>query len=232
LNQSSNKAVIILSGGLDSTTCLAYAKSQNYQCYALSFSYGQRHSVELNAAQKIAIRYGVIEHKIINFSLDDFGGSALTDKAIAVPDYQNDNKIPVTYVPARNTIFLSLALAYAETLSAHNIFIGVNAIEYSQYPDCRPDFIAAFQELANLATKTGVSGQPIKIHAPLISLTKKEIIRLGLSLDVDYGMTISCYRADINNKACGKCDSCALRQKGFADLGMSDPVNAQSNGRS
>jgi 7-cyano-7-deazaguanine synthase len=229
VNKISNKAIILLSGGLDSTTCLAYAKSQNYSCYALSFSYGQRHSVELNAAKKIATSFGVIEHKVINFSMDNLGGSALTDKTITVPDYNKNEEIPVTYVPARNTIFLSLALAYAETLSADNIFIGVNSIEYSRYPDCRPDFIAAFQELANLATKMGVSGSPIKIHAPLISLSKAEIIQLGLSLSVDYGMTISCYRANIDGKACGKCDSCVLRQKGFADLGMSDPVNARNN---
>ena len=215
-----NKAIILLSGGLDSTTCLAFAKAKNYECYALSFAYGQRHHVELDAAKKIAKIYNVIEHKIINLPLDDFGGSALTDTNLAVPDYENDHEIPITYVPARNTIFLSLALAYAENLSVNDIFIGVNAIEYSQYPDCRPDFIAAFQKLANLATKTGVSGHSIKIHTPLISLTKKEIIQLGLSLDVDYSMTISCYRADITGKACGKCASCVLRQKGFADLGM------------
>jgi 7-cyano-7-deazaguanine synthase len=212
------KAVILLSGGLDSATILAIAKSQSYDCYALSFDYGQRHSVELEAARKVATTLGVIEHKFIHLNLNDIGGSALTDNNIKVPIEGITDDIPVTYVPARNTIFLSLALGWAEVLSANDIFIGVNAIDYSGYPDCRPEFIKAFEKMANLATKAGVEGKNFKIHTPLIKLSKAEIIKTGIELGIDYSMTISCYQPSSKGEACGICDSCRLRANGFREL--------------
>ncbi len=220
------KAIILLSGGLDSITVLAYAKQQGYQCYALSFEYGQRHNAELKAAQKIAQHYQVVEHKIINIGLGSIGGSALTDEHIDVP-HSPQQGIPVTYVPARNTIFLSFALGWAEVLNARDIFIGVNAVDYSGYPDCRPEFIEAFQNLANLATKVGVEGESINIHTPLIHLSKAEIIKQGLALDVDYRQTVSCYSADEQGRACGECDACRLRKAGFENLGVEDQTRYQ-----
>jgi 7-cyano-7-deazaguanine synthase len=220
------KALILLSGGLDSITVLALAQQQGFSCYALSFNYGQRHTAELNAARQIAARYGVIEHKVIHLGLDAIGGSALTDTHIAVP-HTLQTGIPITYVPARNTIFLSFALGWAEVLHLQDIFIGVNAVDYSGYPDCRPEFIAAFQNLANLATKAGVEGEVIKIHTPLISLSKAEIIKQGLTLGVDYQQTVSCYSADEQGLACGECDACRLRKTGFEQAGVTDPTRYQ-----
>lgn len=217
------KAVVLLSGGLDSATVLAIARSQGYECYALSLDYGQRHVVELGAASRIATDSQVASHKVIPLSLDAFGGSALTDSAIAVPETLEAG-IPVTYVPARNTIFLSLALGWAEVLGARDLFLGVNAVDYSGYPDCRPEFIEAFELLANLATKAGVEGERFKIHAPLINLTKAEIIQCGRELGVDYSLTISCYQADADGTACGVCDSCRLRAEGFLAAGVDDPT--------
>ena len=217
------KAVILLSGGLDSVTALSLAK-ENYQCYALSFSYGQRHDAELNAAKNIAEYFEVAEHRILNIDLGQLGGSALTDQTIDVPETPTEG-IPVTYVPARNTIFLSYALAWAEVLGAHDIFIGVNAVDYSGYPDCRPEYIDAFSKMANLATKTAVEGNPINIHTPLIKLTKAEIIKLGIDNGVDYSMTVSCYAANDQGEACGRCDSCQLRKKGFEEAGVQDPTH-------
>lgn len=217
------KAVILLSGGLDSITVLAQARQQGFSCYALSFDYGQKHNVELDAAKKIAIRYAVIEHKIIKLDMGTIGGSALTDDKISVPNTQQ-NGIPVTYVPARNTVFLALALGWAEVLNAHHIFIGVNAVDYSGYPDCRPAFIEAFQNLASVATKAGVEGEELTIHTPLISLSKAEIIKTGTQLGVDYSLTISCYNANEKGMACGKCDACRLRSTGFAEAGIIDPT--------
>ena len=217
-------AIILLSGGLDSATSLAIAKSQGYACYALSFDYGQRHRVELEAANKVAKHLGVIEHKLINLNLDSIGGSALTDTDINVPITGVSTKeIPITYVPARNTVFLSLALAWAEVLSVSNLFIGVNAVDYSGYPDCRPEFITAYEKMANLATKAGVEGHPFKIHTPLIDLSKAEIIKKGLDLGVDYSLTVSCYQPD-KTYACGVCDACRLRAEGFRALGVNDPT--------
>lgn len=220
-------AVILLSGGLDSITVLALAKQQGYRCYALSFDYGQRHNAELNAAQAIAQHFQVVEHKIIQLGLSSIGGSALTDQSIAVP-VAPQTGIPVTYVPARNTIFLSFALGWAEVLGTRDVFIGVNAVDYSGYPDCRPEFIQAFQTMANLATKAGVEGQQITIHAPLIDCSKSEIIRQGLALGIDYSLTVSCYAADVDGKACGHCDSCRLRKAGFDGLGVNDPTRYQA----
>jgi len=220
------KAIILLSGGLDSITVLAKAKQQGYQCYALSFDYGQRHNAELNAARLIAQDYQVEMHKVINLGLGAIGGSALTDEHIAVPDTPQQG-IPVTYVPARNTVFLSFALGWAEVLGACDIFIGVNAVDYSGYPDCRPDFIEAFQTLANLATKVGVEGKQIKIHAPLIHLSKSEIIKKGTVLGVEYKQTVSCYSADKAGRACGVCDACRLRKVGFEDAQIADPTRYQ-----
>jgi 7-cyano-7-deazaguanine synthase len=218
------KAIVLLSGGLDSTTCLAYAIAQGYACHALSFSYGQRHHSELLAAKKICSHLNV-PHKIFDIAIDQFKNSALTDNNIEIPDYVEGNKdIPCTYVPARNTIFLSIALAYAEILSAHDIFIGVSAIDYSHYPDCRPQYISAFQTMANLATKMTVEQGSIQLHTPLIALTKAQTIALGHQLKVDYAMTISCYQADQQGRACGKCDSCAFRKKGFAQANLNDPT--------
>ncbi|MGR8934913.1 MAG: 7-cyano-7-deazaguanine synthase QueC [Gammaproteobacteria bacterium] len=217
------KAIILLSGGLDSITVLAFAAQQDYQCFALSFDYGQRHNAELQAAKRIAERYRVCDHKVIQLGLNAIGGSALTDAAIQVPETPQAG-IPVTYVPARNTIFLAFALGWAEVLGARDIFIGVNAVDYSGYPDCRPEYIAAFQRLAKLATKAGVEGEHFSIHTPLIELSKADIIRLGTSLGVDYTQTVSCYAADSEGRACGKCDACRLRAAGFAQAGIADPT--------
>ena len=221
------KAVVLVSGGLDSATTLALAQEQGYTCYAISFDYGQRHRCELEAASKVAQTAGVVEHKVISLNLDNIGGSALTDTAIAVPDQPTEG-IPVTYVPARNTVFLSLALAWAEVLAADAIFIGVNAVDYSGYPDCRPEFIAAFTNLAKLATKAGVEGHPIGVETPLIHLSKAEIVQQGLRLGVDYANTISCYDPDDAGRACGRCDSCRLRAAGFKEAGVADPTRYQS----
>ena len=217
------KAVVLLSGGLDSATTLAIARQQGYACYALSLDYGQRHLSELSAAQRVADQLGVVEHKTIPLDLRAFGGSALTDSEIDVPE-QATAGIPVTYVPARNTIFLALALGWAEVLGARDIFIGVNAVDYSGYPDCRPEFIDAFTKVANLATRAGVEGQTFEIHSPLIHLSKAAIIQKGTQLGVDYSQTVSCYQADAQGRACGRCDSCRLRAAGFADAGINDPT--------
>jgi 7-cyano-7-deazaguanine synthase len=221
-------AVVLLSGGLDSTTVLAIAKAEGYTPYALSFRYGQRHTVELEAAQRVAAAQGVARHVIADINLRAFGGSALTDD-IAVPHHSSaedlGDGIPVTYVPARNTVFLSFALAWAETLESSDIFIGVNALDYSGYPDCRPEYIAAYEKMANLATKAGVEGtQHLKIHTPLIDLTKAQTIQRGLELGIDYALTHSCYDPDESGLSCGTCDSCLLRRRGFAELGLEDPV--------
>ena len=220
------RAVILLSGGLDSVTALAIAKQQGFECYTLSFNYGQRHESELVAAERLSKQADAIEHKVIHIDLRAIGGSALTDDDIAVPE-QHQQGIPVTYVPARNTVFLSIALGWAEVLSAEALFVGVNAVDYSGYPDCRPEFIAAFEQLANVATKAGVEGQKITIHAPLIDMTKVEIIQTGLKLGIDYSQTISCYQADNDGRACGCCDSCRFRQEGFAQAGIDDPTKYQ-----
>jgi len=218
------KAVVLLSGGLDSATALAIAKSQGFDCYALSFRYGQRHAVELECAAQIAKTQGVFEHRTVTIDLGAFGGSALTDMNIAVPHAAgNADEIPVTYVPARNTVFLSYALAWAEVLGSTDIFIGVNALDYSGYPDCRPEFIAAYEKMANLATKAGVTGNRLTIHTPLINLTKAQIIQKGLELGVDYGGSSSCYDPAPDGAACGTCDSCRLRLKGFKEAGSTDP---------
>jgi len=216
-------AVILLSGGLDSATVLAIARQHGYACHALSVDYGQRHDAELEAARRVAHSLGAIEHRIIQLGLGQFGGSALTDAAIAVPEHPTAG-IPVTYVPARNTVMLSLALAWAEVLNARDIFIGVNAVDYSGYPDCRPEFISAFEHLANLATKAGVEGKRLRVHAPLQHLSKSEIIRLGQDFGVDYSQTVSCYQADAMGRACGRCDACRLRRAGFEQAGLSDPT--------
>lgn len=221
------KAVVLVSGGLDSATTLAIARDSEYDCYALSFNYGQRHQIELESAKIVSTAMGVVEHKVVYLGLGDIGGSALTDDNIAVP--QNaaldiPEGIPVTYVPARNTVFLSLALGWAEVLDAEAIFIGVNAVDYSGYPDCRPEYIKAFQAMANLATKKGVEGQLIQIETPLIHLSKAEIIQKGSGLGVDYAQTLSCYAPDTEGKACGRCDSCRLRQQGFAAANIPDPT--------
>lgn len=225
-----NRAVVLLSGGLDSTTCLAMAAEQGYACHALSVSYGQRHTSELDAARRIAQLYQVIEHQHIHVNLDAFGGSALTDAGIEVPVDQpaGGTDIPVTYVPARNTLFLSLALGMAETLQAWDIFIGVNAVDYSGYPDCRPAFIGAFENLAALATRAGVEqvGR-FRIHTPLLKLSKAEIIQSGDALGVDYSHTVSCYQADAQGRACGHCDACQLRREGFLQAGLPDPTRYQ-----
>jgi len=217
-------AVVLVSGGLDSATCLAIARAEGYDCYALSFAYGQRHEVELAAAARVAHALGAVEHRVMHIDLAMFGGSALTDTGIAVPEAPTTG-IPVTYVPARNTVFLSLALAWSEVLGAHDIFIGVNAVDYSGYPDCRPAFVEAFERMANLATRAGIEdAQPLAIRAPLIALSKSDIIRRGLALGVDYALTVSCYQADAQGRACGRCDSCRLRREGFAAAGVPDPT--------
>ncbi|HZR35763.1 MAG TPA: 7-cyano-7-deazaguanine synthase QueC [Nevskia sp.] len=220
------KAVVLLSGGLDSATVLAIARSEGYQAYALSVSYGQRHAAELQAAERVAQRLGAVALQRMQVNLDAVGGSALTDRSIAVPETPGSG-IPVTYVPARNTLFLSLALGWAEVLGATDLFIGVNAVDYSGYPDCRPEFVRAFEGLANLATKAGVEGARFRVHTPLIQLSKAEIIRRGAALGVDFGETVSCYQADAEGRACGRCDSCRIRRDGFAAAGLADPTRYQ-----
>ena len=221
----SKKAVILLSGGLDSATVLACARADGYDCYCLSFSYGQKQIAEVGYAEQLAATFGASEHRVAVIDLGAFGGSALTDDSIDVPDAKNvGNEIPVTYVPARNTVFLAYALGWAEVLGAMDIFVGVNAVDYSGYPDCRPEFINAFEGLANLATRAGVEGRKMKVHAPLIQLSKGEIIIKGLELGVDYAQTVSCYRLTDSGEACGDCDSCVLRKVGFSDAGIIDPT--------
>jgi len=223
MNTQGEKAIVLLSGGLDSATTLALARQQGYACHALSLEYGQRHAVELDAARRIARLLHVVEHKVIRIGLETIGGSALTDPAIQVPEALGEG-IPATYVPAGNTVFLALALGWAEVLGARSIFIGVNAVDYSGYPDCRPEFIRAFEALAGLATKAGVEGERFRIETPLINLSKAEIIRQGVALGLDYGVTVSCYQADADGRACGVCDSCRLRARGFAEAGVADPT--------
>jgi 7-cyano-7-deazaguanine synthase len=217
------RAVILVSGGLDSSTVLAMAQKQGYDCYTLSFDYGQRHRAELVAAERVSIALGEIEHKVVKLNLDSIGGSALTDTTIDVPEEETEG-IPITYVPARNTVFLSIALGWAEVLGAKDIFIGVNAVDYSGYPDCRPEYIAAFETMANLATRAGVEGDKLTIHTPLMDWGKGEIIKVGMDLGVDYALTVSCYQATEGGLACGRCDSCRLRSRGFADAGVPDPT--------
>ncbi|MBL8417029.1 MAG: 7-cyano-7-deazaguanine synthase QueC [Dechloromonas sp.] len=224
----SKPAIVLLSGGLDSATCLAMARSQGFDCYCLSFDYGQRHNAELLAAARIAKALGAAGHRVLDLGLAQFGGSALTDTSIPVPTNGVQPGIPVTYVPARNTIMLSLALAWAEVLGSLDIFVGVNAVDYSGYPDCRPEYIAAFETMANLATRAGVEGHKLSIHAPLIALSKGEIIRAGAALGVNYGLTVSCYQADGEGRACGVCDSCRLRAEGFAAASIPDPTRYRS----
>lgn len=217
------RAVVLVSGGLDSATCLALAKQAGHECYALSFAYGQRHSAELTAAARVSEALGAAQHRVMNIDLAAFGGSALTDSRLAVPEGGTSAGIPITYVPARNTVFLSLALAWSEVLGARDIYIGVNAVDYSGYPDCRPEFIAAFENMANLATRAGVEGTaPVRLRTPLIQLSKAEIIRIGTELGVDFAITVSCYQADEQGTACGRCDSCRLRMMGFLAAGVSD----------
>ncbi|HNL24322.1 MAG TPA: 7-cyano-7-deazaguanine synthase QueC [Pseudomonadales bacterium] len=220
---SERRAVVLLSGGLDSSTALAATRVEGYHCYSMAVDYGQRHQAELEAAQRIARQLGAVEHRVMKIDLAGIGGSALTDRSIAVPE-QPSPGIPVTYVPARNTIFLALALAWAEVLDADAIVIGVNAVDYSGYPDCRPEFIAAFAGMANLATRRAVLGQRIELKTPLIDLTKAQIVQWGTALGVDYALTVSCYQADLTGAACGRCDSCRLRAKGFSDAGLPDPT--------
>jgi 7-cyano-7-deazaguanine synthase len=224
MNNTEKRAVILVSGGLDSATVLAIASSQGYRCYALSMDYGQRHRIELKRAAKVAKSNGAVEHRIVKIDIGNFGGSALTDDTIDVPTTDTQD-IPITYVPARNTVFLSVALGWAEVLGARAIFIGANAVDYSGYPDCRPEYIEAFQNLANMATRTGVEGEIIKIEAPIINLTKSEIIKQGMRLGVDYSETLSCYNPDDNGKICKECDSCRIRSSGFAAAGVPDPAN-------
>lgn len=217
------RAVVLLSGGLDSATVLAIARAEGYACYALSLDYGQRHNAELAAAARVAASLDAIEHRVLKLGLSDFGGSALTDASIAVPESPTTG-IPVTYVPARNTVMLALALAWAEVLGSHDLFIGVNAVDYSGYPDCRPEFIAAFEHMANLATRAGVEGNRLRVHAPLQHLSKAQIIQRGLELGVDYAQTVSCYQADADGRGCGVCDACRLRRQGFLGAGVPDPT--------
>ncbi len=223
LNTPEKRAVILLSGGLDSATVVAMARAEGYSCYTMSFDYGQRSHAELHAAERVARDLGVVEHKVIGLNLNGMGGSALTDSSIDIPEELGEG-IPVTYVPARNTVFLSLALGWAEVLGARDIFIGVNAVDYSGYPDCRPEFIESFERMANLATKAGVEGNGFRIQAPLQNLSKAQIVLEGVKLGVNYGLTVSCYQADDEGRACGKCDSCRLRAEGFATAGISDPT--------
>ena len=222
------KAVILVSGGLDSSTVLAMAKQQGFDCYTLSFDYGQRHRSELFAAAKVSEAMQVEAHKVVSLDLGTIGGSALTDTTIDVPEYETSG-IPVTYVPARNTVFLSIALGWAEVLGANDIFVGVNAVDYSGYPDCRPDYINAFEQMANLATKAGVEGNKLTVHAPLIDMTKGQIIQAGIKIGVDYSTTVSCYQADEEGAACGVCDSCRLRKQGFIDAGVKDPTRYKNS---
>jgi 7-cyano-7-deazaguanine synthase len=222
------KAVVLVSGGLDSSTVLAIAKQQGYECYTLSFDYGQRHRSELVAAQNVSNSMCIEQHKVVTLDLATIGGSALTDANIDVPECQTSG-IPITYVPARNTVFLSIALGWAEVLGANDIFVGVNAVDYSGYPDCRPEYIKAFEQMANLATKAGVEGNKITIHAPLIDMTKGQIIQAGIKIGVDYSVTVSCYQADEQGFACGVCDSCRLRKQGFIDAGVKDPTRYKNS---
>lgn len=227
MSRNNRKAVVMVSGGLDSATVLAMAREEGYECHALSFDYGQRHRAELQAAARVAEAGGAVEHKVVKLDLGGIGGSALTDESIAVPESSGEEPgkgIPVTYVPARNTVFLSIAMGWAEVLEAEAVFIGVNAVDFSGYPDCRPEFIDVFQQLANVATKQAVEGRPIDIKAPLLHLRKAEIINTGLRLGVDYSQTVSCYAADDQGRACGRCDSCHLRREGFAAAGVDDPT--------
>lgn len=217
------KAVVLLSGGLDSATTLAIARHDGYECHALSLRYGQRHALELDAARRVAKALGAVDHRIVDIDLGAIGGSALTDQRIDVPTEPTQG-IPVTYVPARNTVFLAIALGYAEVLRARDLFIGVSAVDFSGYPDCRPEFIAAFARLAQLATRVGVEGERMHIHAPLIDVSKAETIRRGVALGVDYGLTLSCYQPDAKGRACGRCDSCRLRREGFEAAGVADPT--------
>jgi 7-cyano-7-deazaguanine synthase len=229
MSMGGSRSVVLLSGGLDSATALAVARARGDECRTLALDYGQRHRAELGAARRVSAALGAAEHRELKVDIGALGGSALTDARIAIPERGGDG-IPVTYVPARNTIFLSLALAWAEVLGADRIVIGVNAVDYSGYPDCRPEFIAAFERLARLATKRGVEGQAIAVDAPLVTLTKAEIIRRGLELDVDYALTVSCYKADEAGRACGRCDACRLRRAGFTAAGAADPTRYQSTG--
>jgi len=222
------KAVVLVSGGLDSTTVLAMAQAQGYDCHTLSFDYGQRHRSELVAARRVSLAMGVTEHKVVGLNLDSIGGSALTDMDIPVPEEATAG-IPITYVPARNTVFLAVALGWAEVLEARSLFVGVNAVDYSGYPDCRPAFIEAFEQLANVATRAGVEGQRLRVQAPLMHMGKDAIIRQGLALGVDYSLTVSCYQATEEGRACGKCDSCRLRREGFANAGVQDPTRYQAD---
>ena len=224
MTEHEKRAVILLSGGLDSATVVAMARAEGYACYTMSFDYGQRHRAELDAAARVARDLGAIEHKVIGLNLDGMGGSALTDSSIDMLETPNEG-IPVTYVPARNTVFLSLALGWAEVLQARDIFIGVNAVDYSGYPDCRPEFIEAFEVMANLATKAGFEGRGFRIKAPLQNMSKAQIVQAGVKLGVDYSLTVSCYQADAQGRACGKCDSCRLRAEGFQVAGISDPTH-------
>lgn len=219
---TNKRAVILLSGGLDSATVLASARAQGYDCYTMSFDYGQRHRSELDASRRISEALGAIEHKVIGINLDGIGGSALTDSSLAVPERVSQGEIPITYVPARNTVFLSLALGWAEVLQAYDIFIGVNDVDYSGYPDCRMEFIQAFERVANLATREGVEGRAFRIQAPLQSMSKAAIIQLGTQLGIDYALTVSCYQADLEGRACGVCESCQLRKQGFINAGIND----------
>lgn len=227
MDQVTKKAVVLVSGGLDSATCLAIARAQGYELYAISFDYGQRHRAELVAAATVANAFQAKAHKLVTLDMGTIGGSALTDNNLSVPEAPTEG-IPITYVPARNTVFLALALGWAEVLNADDIFIGVNAVDYSGYPDCRPEFIRAFEKMANLATKKGVEQNSISIHTPLIDLTKAQIIQQGTELGVDYSLTVSCYQADDQGLACGKCDSCRLRRQGFVDAGVPDPTRYRS----
>jgi 7-cyano-7-deazaguanine synthase len=220
------RAIVLLSGGLDSATVLAIAKAEGYDCHTISFDYGQRHRAELAASAVLSDKIGAVEHKVIAIDLTAIGGSALTDTSIAVPEAEQEG-IPVTYVPARNTVFMSIALGWAEVLEADAIFVGVNAVDYSGYPDCRPEYIAAFEKMANLATKSGVEGRPLTIATPLIDLSKQDIIKRGTELGVDYGLTVSCYQADSEGRACGHCDSCRFRRQGFEQAGIKDPTRYQ-----
>lgn len=224
-----SRAIVLLSGGLDSATVLAMARAQGFETYALSMRYGQRHSSELDAARRVAQVLGAKRHEIIDLDLRPFGGSALTDDTLDVPVDGASSGIPITYVPARNTIMLSVALGWAEAVGAHDLFFGANAVDYSGYPDCRPEFVAAYETLANIATKAGVEGQRIRVQAPIIAMSKAEIIRTGIALGVDYGMTVSCYLADADGRACGVCDSCRLRRAGFEAAGVADPTRYQTD---
>ncbi|MEO2176826.1 MAG: 7-cyano-7-deazaguanine synthase QueC [bacterium] len=221
---SSQRAVVLLSGGLDSATTLAIAQAQDFDCYCISFDYGQRHVTEIQFAERLAKKMGAKGHSVVRIDIGSFGGSALTDETIEVPENEETQGIPITYVPARNTVFLAYALGYAEVLQAHDIFIGVNAVDYSGYPDCRPEYIAAFEVMANLATRIGVEGESVRIQTPLIDLAKESIIQLGLSLGVQYADTVSCYQLDTDGKACGRCDSCRIRRSGFEMAEVTDPT--------